>query len=100
MGLCSEFLGAGTEPATAALHWIMANLVKRLDVQEAVRREIHDVIGEDAEEVGEQDLGRLEYLHAVLMETLRLHPTVPSVSRQVSNQLLNFQLLIQKYCSK
>jgi cytochrome P450 len=85
VGLCSEFLGAGTEPATAAMQWVMANLVKHPEVQEAVRREIDAVIGEDAEEVGEEDLGKLEYLNAVLMEALRLHPTVPSLSRQVSN---------------
>ncbi|KAM3208335.1 hypothetical protein ACQJBY_063174 [Aegilops geniculata] len=83
VGLCSEFLGAGTEPAAAALQWIMANLVKHLDVQEAVRSEIDAVVGADAEEVSEEDLGKLEYLNAVLMEALRLHPTVPSVARQV-----------------
>ncbi|XP_048573764.1 cytochrome P450 89A2-like [Triticum urartu] len=83
VGLCSEFLGAGTEPPTAELQWIMANLVKHLDVQEAVRTEIEAVVGVDAEEVGEEDLGRLEYLNAVLMEALRLHPSVPSVVRQV-----------------
>uniref|UniRef100_A0A453R023 Cytochrome P450 89A2 n=1 Tax=Aegilops tauschii subsp. strangulata TaxID=200361 RepID=A0A453R023_AEGTS len=82
VGLCSEFLGAGTEPAAAALQWIMANLVKHLDVQEAVRSEIDAVVGADAEEVSEEDLGKLEYLNAVLMEALRLHPTVPSVARQ------------------
>ncbi|KQJ94400.1 hypothetical protein BRADI_3g10300v3 [Brachypodium distachyon] len=83
VGLCSEFLGAGTEPATAALQWTMANLVKHLDVQEAVRAEISSVVREDADEVAEEDLGRLEYLNAVLMESLRLHPSVPSVTRQV-----------------
>ncbi|XP_037461415.1 cytochrome P450 89A2-like [Triticum dicoccoides] len=83
VGLCSEFLGAGTEPATAALQWVMANLVKHVDVQEAVRSEIDAFVGADAEEVSEDDLGKLEYLNAVLMEALRLHPTVPSVARQV-----------------
>ncbi|XP_037466825.1 cytochrome P450 89A2-like [Triticum dicoccoides] len=83
VGLCSEFLGAGTEPAAAALQWTMANLVKHVDVQEAVRSEIDAVVGADAEEVSEEDLGKLEYLNAVLMEALRLHPTVPSVARQV-----------------
>ncbi|KAF8712868.1 hypothetical protein HU200_028643 [Digitaria exilis] len=38
VGLCSEFVGAGTEPAAAVLQWIMANLVKRPDVQRAGRR--------------------------------------------------------------
>jgi cytochrome P450 len=26
VGLCSEFLGAGTEPVTAALQWIMQKM--------------------------------------------------------------------------
>jgi cytochrome P450 len=71
VGLCSEFVGAGTAPLTAALQWIMANLMKHPAAQEAVRREIDAVVGEDAEEVVEEDLGRLKYLHAVVMETLR-----------------------------
>jgi cytochrome P450 len=51
--------------------------MKHPAAQEAVRREIDAVVGEDAEEVVEEDLGRLKYLQAVVMETLRLHPTVP-----------------------
>ncbi|KAL6659457.1 hypothetical protein ACP70R_003497 [Stipagrostis hirtigluma subsp. patula] len=66
VGLCSEFLGAGTEPAASALQWIMANLVKRPDV-------------------GEEVLGRLEYLNAVIMEGLRLHPPAPLVLRQTTS---------------
>ena len=45
VGLCSEFLGTGTEPAAAALQWIMANLVKRPDVQRALREEIDAAVG-------------------------------------------------------
>ncbi|KAM0827864.1 hypothetical protein ACQ4PT_067912 [Festuca glaucescens] len=51
VGMCSEFLGAGTEPTASALQWTMANLVKRPDIQDAVRREIHAVVAADAEEV-------------------------------------------------
>ncbi|CAL5008163.1 unnamed protein product [Urochloa decumbens] len=79
VGLCSEFLDAGTEPAAAALQWIMAPLVKRPDTQRALREEIDAAVGE----VGEEVLGKLEYLNAVIMEGLRLHPTVPMVLRQV-----------------
>uniref|UniRef100_K3YMP6 Cytochrome P450 89A2 n=2 Tax=Setaria italica TaxID=4555 RepID=K3YMP6_SETIT len=79
VGLCSEFLGAGTEPAAAALQWIMAHLVKRPDAQRALRNDIDAAVPTDAEEV----LGKLEYLNVVIMEGLRLHPTVPMVLRQV-----------------
>ncbi|XBI94183.1 hypothetical protein VPH35_030871 [Triticum aestivum] len=57
VGMCSEFLGAGTETVAAALQWIMANLVKRPHMQEAVRREINAAVDADAEEVGEEVLG-------------------------------------------
>ncbi|KAF8712867.1 hypothetical protein HU200_028642 [Digitaria exilis] len=83
VGLCSEFLGAGTEPAAAALQWIMANLVKRPDVQHALWKEIDAAVAADADEVGEEVLGRLDYLNAVIMEGLRLNPTVPVAFRQV-----------------
>ncbi|CAO2167997.1 unnamed protein product [Urochloa humidicola] len=83
VGLCSEFLGAGTEPAAAALQWIMAHLLKRPDAQRALREEIEAAVGADAGEVREEVLGSLEYLNAVILEGLRLHPTVPMVLRQV-----------------
>lgn len=93
VGLCSEFLGAGTEPAAALLQWIMANLVKRPDVQRALRQEIDAAVGVDADEVGEEVVARLEYLNAVIMEGLRLHPTVPRVFRKVGINTINPKFL-------
>lgn len=84
VGMCSEFLGAATETTASALQWVMANLVKRPDMQEAVRREIDAVVGADAKEVSEDALRRLEYLNAVIMEALRLHPPTSFVFRQVT----------------
>nr|CAB3479950.1 unnamed protein product [Digitaria exilis] len=84
VGLCSEFLGAGTEPAAAALQWIMANLVKRPDVQRALWKEIDAAVAAEEDEVGEEVLGRLDYLNAVIMEGLRLNPTVPVAFRQTA----------------
>uniref|UniRef100_A0A8R7UN23 Cytochrome P450 89A2 n=1 Tax=Triticum urartu TaxID=4572 RepID=A0A8R7UN23_TRIUA len=84
VGMCAEFVGAGTETVAAELQW--ANLVKRPHVQEAVRREIDDAVNMDTEEVGEEVLGKLEYLNAVVLEVLRLHPTVTLVVRQVSEE--------------
>ncbi|XBH61111.1 hypothetical protein VPH35_115613 [Triticum aestivum] len=86
VGLCSEFLGAGSETVAAAIQWIMANLVKRPDIKEAVCREIDDSMGAEADEVGEEVLEKLEYLNAVVMEALRLHPTTALVFRQVMKE--------------
>ncbi|CAO2034523.1 unnamed protein product [Urochloa humidicola] len=64
----------------------MANLIKHPDVQEAIREEIDAVVDADAEEVGEELLGKLDYLSAVIMEALRLHPSIMWVFRQVTEE--------------
>jgi len=83
VGMCAELLGAGSETTASAVQWIMANLVKHADEQEAVRREIHNFVAAEADQVGEEVLGKLEYLNAVIMEALRLHPPTSVAYRQV-----------------
>ncbi|KAJ1406121.1 Cytochrome P450, partial [Sesbania bispinosa] len=87
--LCSEFLSAGTDTTSMALEWVMANLVKYKNVQEWVmanlvkyknvqERLVEEIGGlmRDREEkkVREEDLHKLPYLKAVILEGLRLHP--------------------------
>ncbi|XP_030543213.1 cytochrome P450 89A2-like [Rhodamnia argentea] len=72
--LCSEFLDAGTDTTSTALQWIMANLVKYPEIQERLYDEIKSVVGQGEEQVKEEDLQRLEYLKAVVLEGLRRHP--------------------------
>ncbi|KAK7317893.1 hypothetical protein RJT34_02500 [Clitoria ternatea] len=73
--LCSEFLNAGSETTSTTLHWIMANLVKCPHVQERVVEDIKRVVGERKDkEVKEEELQRMPYLKAVILEGLRLHP--------------------------
>ncbi|KAE8077525.1 hypothetical protein FH972_016082 [Carpinus fangiana] len=75
ISLCSEFLNAGTDTTSTALQWIMANLVKYSNVQERVLAEIKGVVvGDGEKEVKEEDLHKLPYLKAVVLEGLRRHP--------------------------
>jgi len=75
ISLCSEFLNAGTDTTSTALQWIMANLVKYPHVQERVLAEIEGVVVGDGErKVKEEDLHKLPYLKAVVLEGLRRHP--------------------------
>ncbi|KAL6127703.1 hypothetical protein ACLB2K_071066 [Fragaria x ananassa] len=73
ISLCSEFLNAGTY-TTTALQWIMANIVKYPTIQERLVAEINGVVEETEEEVKEEDLQRMPYLKAVILEGLRRHP--------------------------
>ncbi|XP_074315799.1 cytochrome P450 89A2-like [Silene latifolia] len=72
--LCSEFLNAGTDTTSTALQWIMANLVKFPAIQDKVYQEIKELIGTEAKEVGDEDLPKMPYLKAVVLEALRRHP--------------------------
>ncbi|KAI6694713.1 hypothetical protein NL676_022423 [Syzygium grande] len=76
MSLCNEFLNAGTDTTSTALQWIMANLVKYPEIQERLYDEIKSVVGHRAEQVKEEDLQRMGYLKAVVLEGLRRHPPV------------------------
>ncbi|KAJ9678316.1 hypothetical protein PVL29_020470 [Vitis rotundifolia] len=63
VSLCSEFLNAGTHTTYTSLQWIMANLVK-----------YHGVMGTREDEVKQEDLQKMPYLKAVILEGLRRHP--------------------------
>ncbi|XP_038726098.1 cytochrome P450 89A2-like [Tripterygium wilfordii] len=75
MTLCSEFLNGGTDTTSTALQWIMANLVKYPQIQEKLFREIKGVVGDgEVFLIKEDDLQRMPYLKAVILEGLRRHP--------------------------
>ncbi|KAK1305019.1 Cytochrome P450 89A2 [Acorus calamus] len=72
--LCSEVLAAGADTTSTALQWIMANLVRDQRVQERILEEVRSVVGEEAEEVEEEEIQRMPYVKAVVLEGLRRHP--------------------------
>ncbi|KAH7571481.1 hypothetical protein ACOSP7_014095 [Xanthoceras sorbifolium] len=74
VSLCSEFLDGGTDTTSTALQWTMANLVKYPEIQEKLFMEMKEILGDGEEEVREEDLQRLPYLKAVVLEGLRRHP--------------------------
>ncbi|KAL6127705.1 hypothetical protein ACLB2K_071068 [Fragaria x ananassa] len=53
----------------------MANIVKYPTIQERLVAEINGVVEETEEEVKEEDLQRMPYLKAVILEGLRRHPS-------------------------
>ncbi|KAG4123296.1 hypothetical protein ERO13_D11G317900v2 [Gossypium hirsutum] len=72
--LASEFINAGTDTTSTALQWIMANLVKYPYIQDRLFLEIKGVVGDYVEEIEEEDLQKMPYLKAVILEGLRRHP--------------------------
>ncbi|XP_066383401.1 cytochrome P450 89A9-like [Miscanthus floridulus] len=87
VSLVVEFFGVA-EGIVTALEWTLAHLVNQPEVQAKLRREIiagnHG--GDDADEDGKCPAGRSTYLHAVVLECLRLHPPFPLVMREVRSE--------------
>jgi len=75
-----NFVIAGRDTTACALSWTFYELIRRPDVVEAIRKEVASVIGEgDDTDYSLETLGKLKYTHCVIMEVLRLHPSVPNI---------------------
>ncbi|XP_073119279.1 cytochrome P450 89A2-like [Henckelia pumila] len=78
VGLCSEFVNAGTDTTSTALQWIMANLVKYPHIQAKLYHEMVSIVGHpkssQREMIEEEDAHKMPYLKAVVLEALRRHP--------------------------
>ncbi|KAM3682649.1 hypothetical protein ACJW31_12G088600 [Castanea mollissima] len=62
------------EMVNMSLEWIMANMVKYPQIQERLLVEIKGVVGDGEKDVKEEDLNKIPYLKAVVLEGLRRHP--------------------------
>jgi cytochrome P450 len=74
-------LMAGHETTATSLAWIVWHLLNHPEVMETLRREIADVTGGGPLEA--QHLPRLEYLDAVIKESMRLTPVATMVARRL-----------------
>ncbi|KAK8532188.1 hypothetical protein V6N12_053634 [Hibiscus sabdariffa] len=97
VALCSEFFTGGTDTTSTALEWIMANLVKHPRIQVKLFEEIKGVISEGEAEIKDEDLGKMPYLRAVILESLRLHPpTHFLIPRSVTKDVVLGGFLVPK----
>ncbi|KAL6127034.1 hypothetical protein ACLB2K_075079 [Fragaria x ananassa] len=84
-----SFIAAGKDTTTSALSWFIYMMCKHLDIQEKIAQEVREATGlnitssaaEVAANLTEEALSKMQYLHAVLYETLRLYPTIPLNAR-------------------
>lgn len=71
----------GTDTTSVALQWAMAELLNHPSALKKLQLEIDSIVGLNRL-VHESDVSNLPYLHAVVKETLRLHPSLPLVFRK------------------
>ncbi|KAK3224791.1 hypothetical protein Dsin_004653 [Dipteronia sinensis] len=71
-----DIIVGGTDTTTTMLEWTMAELMNNPKVLKKVQEELTEVVGIDCS-VEEFHLPKLQYLDAVVNETMRLHPAAP-----------------------
>ena len=77
---------AGFETTAQGLRWTCHELAEHPDVQDRVRREIDDVLGDHP--LTMDLLGRLDYTRNVITEALRRHPPLFLLSRRPINDVV------------
>ncbi|PIA43413.1 hypothetical protein AQUCO_01900062v1, partial [Aquilegia coerulea] len=74
--LIFELFAASTDTTTNTVEWALAELLRNPSIMRKLQDEVDQVLGKN-KKIDETDIVKLEYLHAVVKETLRLHPPVP-----------------------
>ncbi|KAJ0789955.1 putative cytochrome P450 [Helianthus annuus] len=74
-----EMIFRGTDTVAILLEWILARMVLHPDIQAKAQSEIDSVVGL-GRPISDADLPNLPYLHAIVKETLRVHPPGPLLS--------------------
>ncbi|CAH1777735.1 unnamed protein product, partial [Owenia fusiformis] len=80
-----DLFAAGTDTTTLSMKWLFLRMLHHPDVQQRVKKDIHNVIGKERIPSMKDKLD-LPYIEAVLLETQRMHIIVPfSIGRSCLN---------------
>ncbi|KAM4641150.1 cytochrome P450 4B1-like [Discoglossus pictus] len=80
------FMFEGHDTTASGISWILYSMTQYPEHQEKCREEIRGVLGE-RDTVEWDDLGKMPYTTMCIKESLRLHPPVPLIGRQLSKPI-------------
>ncbi|MFS8016561.1 putative cytochrome P450 [Helianthus anomalus] len=78
-----DVMFGGTETVASAIEWALTELMHTPESLKRVQQELADVVGLDRR-VEESDFEKLTYFKCVIKEVLRLHPPIPLLLHQSS----------------
>ncbi|KAM7524102.1 hypothetical protein LguiA_014004 [Lonicera macranthoides] len=80
-----DVMFGGTETVASAIEWAMTELMRSPEDLKRVQQELAQVVGLNRR-VEESDFEKLTYLKCCLKETLRLHPPIPLLLHETSEE--------------
>lgn len=80
-----DVMFGGTETVASAIEWAMSELMRSPEDMKRVQQELADVIGL-TRRVDESDLDKLPFFRCCIKETLRLHPPIPLLLHETSEE--------------
>ncbi|CAN6584425.1 unnamed protein product [Malus baccata var. baccata] len=80
-----DMFSAGTDTTSTALEWTMTELLRHPRVMKKLQNEVRGIVGNKTD-ITEDDLVGMDYLKAVIKESLRLHPPFPLLLPRMSTQ--------------
>ena len=86
--LLHELMAAGSETSATTLNWLILLLVMNPEKQETLHQKITEVLGN--EEPSVRDKGRIPYVEAAILETLRIGSNVPLAMPHSVNKDVHF----------
>ncbi|XP_042012407.1 cytochrome P450 736A117-like [Salvia splendens] len=75
-----DMLAGGTDTTSSTLEWAMTELIRHPTVMMNLQTEVRGIV-KDRKIITDEDLGEMQYLKAVIKETLRLHAPAPLLGR-------------------
>ncbi|KAJ8766513.1 hypothetical protein K2173_023760 [Erythroxylum novogranatense] len=76
-----DIFSAGSETSATTVEWAMSEMLKNPEVMERAQTEVREVFNRKGN-VDETDINELKFLKSVIKETLRLHPPLPLIPRE------------------
>ncbi|KAJ3683738.1 hypothetical protein LUZ60_013965 [Juncus effusus] len=87
-GLIGDAFAAGVNTTYITLEWAMSELVRNPRLMKKLQNEVRGITKHKAS-IKPEDLNRMNYLKAVIKETLRLHPPAPLLLTRQSMEQCN-----------
>lgn len=77
----------GHDTTTVSMSWTLLMIALYPEVQRNIQKELQEIFCDDkSRSATMHDLNQMNYLERVIKETLRLYPSVPSISRRVPTE--------------